>query len=361
MACNFSPNQTVAIIGNTTFTYSQFTDSIARNATCGGTTYIRPDVGGSLLPWLYAIILLLIHLPTVIIRATRWEKVQVLSLALAAFAVAVSIQGYVSTKLKPEGVLVWMPLMLPLDAGAMLQLMVLIVEEETIRGLWDALRGQGGTLSGMLTSACFHKGHLKAKLMTEEAFDMERLQRDTIQGHVYQPVLSPKDAVYASTTALRLPSPQRKSYLPPRTPSEVRGKAFIVLGAMLLFIAITILEITGAVYASKGRAQIPTRTVAWCSPIFQPFAMAVQSGCDFLPTAQDATKGIGCVGLPAKIQRDWLEGISVLVPVALVLQGIDLVVLTLVHGKGKWRAIKMQRPWFTVCLHPPIFLRLDSS
>jgi hypothetical protein len=142
MSCNFSPNQTVAVFNNITYTYSQFSESAARNASCGGSTYIRPDVSGSLLPWFYTVVVLIIHLPTVIIRATRWEKVQVLSLALATFAVAVTIQGFWSTKLKPEGVLVWMPLMMPLDAGAMLQLMVLIVEEVGLRGLWDGLRGR---------------------------------------------------------------------------------------------------------------------------------------------------------------------------------------------------------------------------
>jgi hypothetical protein len=155
MACNFSPNQTVAIYGNRTFTYSQFIDSIAVNATCGGTTYVRPDVAGALLPWFYAVVLLLVHLPTVIIRATRWEKVQVLSLALAAFAVACVIQSFVSTKLKPEGVLVWMPLMLSLDAGAMMQLMVLIVEEEGLKGLWHAILGRDQSTvdgSGMIPS-----------------------------------------------------------------------------------------------------------------------------------------------------------------------------------------------------------------
>jgi hypothetical protein len=142
MSCNFSPNLTIAVIGNTTYTYSQFADSVARNASCGGPTYIRPDVGGALLPWFYTIVILIIHLPTVIIRATRWERVQVLSLALATFSVAVTIQGFWSTKLKPEGVLVWMPLMMPLDAGAMLQLMVLIVEEIGLNGVWEGLRGR---------------------------------------------------------------------------------------------------------------------------------------------------------------------------------------------------------------------------
>jgi len=143
MSCNFSPDQKVAVLDNTTFTYSQFQDSIARNASCGGSTYIRPDIGGALLPWFYTIVVLVIHLPTVLIRATRWERVQILSLALATFAVAITTQSFISTKLMPEGVLVWMPLMLPLDAGAMLQLMVLIVEEVGFRNLWFAATGLG--------------------------------------------------------------------------------------------------------------------------------------------------------------------------------------------------------------------------
>lgn len=110
------------------------------------------------------------------------------------------------------------------------------------------------------------------------------------------------------------------------------------------------LEITGAFYAVQGRKAIPTKTGLWCSSIFQPFAVAVQSGCEFLPTSQDSTKGIGCVGLSAKIQGDWLKTISILVPVALVLQGIDFVVLSLVYGKRRWKAVKMQRPWFTLRL-----------
>jgi hypothetical protein len=159
MSCNFSPNQTVAINGNITYTYSQFTPSVARNASCGGSTYIRPNVGGSLLPWFYTVVVLIIHLPTVIIRATRWERVQVLSLALATFAVAVTIQGFWSTKLKAEGVLVWMPLMMPLDAGAMLQLMVLIVEEVGLKGLWNGLRGvdaNGDVIVGQNRESCSH-------------------------------------------------------------------------------------------------------------------------------------------------------------------------------------------------------------
>lgn len=143
MSCNFPPDQIVATVLNHVYHYSDFNASIALNATClwdGGETYIRPDSSGALLPWLYAIIILVIHLPTVLIRVTRWEKVQVLSLWLAVSSIAVTLQGYISTGLEPEAVLVWMPLLLPLDAGAMLQLIVLIVEDVGFRPLCDGLK-----------------------------------------------------------------------------------------------------------------------------------------------------------------------------------------------------------------------------
>lgn len=82
-------------------------------------TYIRPDPGGSMMPWLPTLILLFFHLPACIIRAVRWESAQYLALGLALLGVALTIQAYVSTGLKPEEVLVWMPLPLVLDAGAM--------------------------------------------------------------------------------------------------------------------------------------------------------------------------------------------------------------------------------------------------
>jgi hypothetical protein len=36
------------------------------------------------------------------------------------------------------------------------------------------------------------------------------------------------------------------------------------------------------------------------------------------------------------------------VPAALVLQGLDFVILWAVHGSRRVRGIKMKRPWFTV-------------
>lgn len=66
----------------------------------------------------------------------RFELICVQALGLALLGVALSIQAYVSTGLKPEEVLVWMPLTLVLDAGAMEQLIVLILEKHDERRPW---------------------------------------------------------------------------------------------------------------------------------------------------------------------------------------------------------------------------------
>lgn len=41
-------------------------------------TDIRPDPGGSYMPWLPTLLLLFLHLPACVIRAIRWESGQYL-------------------------------------------------------------------------------------------------------------------------------------------------------------------------------------------------------------------------------------------------------------------------------------------
>jgi hypothetical protein len=53
----------------------------------------------------------------------------VLFVALTAVDIYIFIQAYVSTVLSANTVLVWAPLTLVLDAGSLLQILVLIVEE----------------------------------------------------------------------------------------------------------------------------------------------------------------------------------------------------------------------------------------
>jgi len=129
MTCQFSPNTT--LVSN--FTFSVFIASQADNITCPS-TYLRPDPGGALIPWLYSLFLLLFHLPACVLRVVRWQSAQYLSLGLAALSIALCIQSYISTSLVAEEILVWMPLTLMLDVGAMLQMVVLLIEKNHDQG-----------------------------------------------------------------------------------------------------------------------------------------------------------------------------------------------------------------------------------
>jgi hypothetical protein len=126
------------------------------------------------------------------------------------------------------------------------------------------------------------------------------------------------------------------------------GKAYIALLATIIFLMILTLEIVASVFASKGRSVVNTKQAAWCSPIFQT-GLTIQAGCQLFPAVQNPTKGIGCVNLQAHLQSDWLRATEILVPMALLLQALDFLVLWSVHGSRRLRGIKMQRPWFTVC------------
>ena len=297
------------------FQYSQFLESLNRNVPCGGPTYLRPDVGGALLPWLYSLIALIVHLPIVLIRVARWDRVQILSLALATLTITITIQSYKSTALSPDKVLVWMPLTLPLDAGSMLQLAVLIIEDLGYSNLWKGL------------TQIFQSKSKPPQYQMYEAINKDN--NTTFQ----QAEIIPKND---------------EENLSQKEDVDITAKAVIAICAIVLFFIIVCLQIVGIVFASRGR-HTQNLTVSWCSPIFELFAVAVSDGnCNFYPVTQNSGKGLGCINLPASRQRDWLLTTMALGSLAIVFQFLDFLILMLVHSKARWRSIKMKRPWFTV-------------
>lgn len=157
MSCQYDSNYTIA----PGVTYEQFTASFADGITCNA-TYLRPDPGGALIPWLYALFLLLLHLPACIIRAVRWESAQYLALGLAVMGIALCVQAYLSTRLKSDEVLVWMPLTLVLDVGAMLQMVVLIIEKHEFRPLRTALKESSMRAWQAIAAGLYHKPRTQA-------------------------------------------------------------------------------------------------------------------------------------------------------------------------------------------------------
>jgi len=121
-------------IGNPELGYhwGDFYDSYVTAKSCAAPSYIRPDHAGSILPWPYTIAWFLVHFPVTLNRVHRWERVQALSLILAVMTIAFQLQAY-ANGLGPEAVLVWMPIFVVLDIGAMMQLVFLIIEDT---GFW---------------------------------------------------------------------------------------------------------------------------------------------------------------------------------------------------------------------------------
>ena len=103
-------------------------------------SYLRPD-GFALLPWIYTAIVLVVHIPTVIIRVLKWEWVQLWCLGGALFTVIVYVIAYASTQLTPDKILVWTPLLLLIDAGSMSQIFFLILDgSHAPETLWTRIK-----------------------------------------------------------------------------------------------------------------------------------------------------------------------------------------------------------------------------
>ena len=77
-SCPHSLNDTIL---TTNITWGQAQSNIVNN-TADLTSYLRPDTGGALLPWIYTVILIVIHIPVVIVRVVRWEVVSTLFIQL---------------------------------------------------------------------------------------------------------------------------------------------------------------------------------------------------------------------------------------------------------------------------------------
>lgn len=131
------PHLNSSIVLGSNITLGDYNDTSSA-PSCKAVTYIRPDEAGSFLPWPYTLIWFLIHFPVTLIRVHRWERVQALSIVLAVTTIWFHIQAYKSGT-RPESVLVWMPIFVVLDIGAMMQLVFLIVEESGWRPLIRAL------------------------------------------------------------------------------------------------------------------------------------------------------------------------------------------------------------------------------
>jgi hypothetical protein len=124
----------------------------------------------------------------------------------------------------------------------------------------------------------------------------------------------------------------------------------IVIISSILFVFVISLQIRGLAAAVEANMNPQLPNVYWCSPIFQPFGIAVLDGnCNFHSIYQNVHKGIGCIDIQGTQQNEWLKWTVAGTSITLVIEAIDALILLLVNSKYKqWRDVKMKRPWFTM-------------
>jgi hypothetical protein len=281
--------------------------------------YLRPDTGGALLPWAYTIIVIVVHAPTVFVRVVKWEMGQTWCLAITLFTVVTYTQAYISTRLNSEQVLTWTPILLVIDAGSMLQLIVLLTEA----------------------------GSLKTRVLGKwKAAFRHSSQSGTDE---YKPL--PSDQLQNSPRSPAVSSLQDKKVIP-----LCKDRLFwTAIAAVILFLAVSILQIYGlvaAVISAKDGAPL----VSWCSPLFQPFGIAlVDSDCHaYAVTHHTKSKGLGCLRLPGVQQKFWITLTLIVTIIGLVAEALDLIILVFTKNKpvdenqsALWWS-RSRRPWFTI-------------
>ena len=344
------------LVSSTNFTWA---DAHARKlGNAISVNYFRPDTGVALMPWMYTAIVIVVHLPMVFIRVTRWEIVQVWSIIFTAFTVVLYIQAYVSTKFDPAQILLWTPLILVIDAGSMAQVFFLVIEaKQNVVGNRIVLSETQGQESSTLHSRfrVWWWGRTGQKPQSissahssgNDGAELEELQ-DNNAGDASGGAVSatPHNAIFHNPD-----SNLRNSNLSVRRIRWYRDPAILSASAAAgLFFAVLIIQMTGLVEAAKAAtASTNPPSVSWCSPLFQPFGLAVvDSNCRVYEVAQSGTRGIGCIKIPGVWQQQWIKGTVAGTVLELICESIDVLILALVSKTRRVRGAKLKRPWATI-------------
>ena len=355
-----------AVVGTTNLTWAQALANLQDGVP--NSSYIRPNSGGALLPWIYTMIVIVFHIPTVIIRVVRWELVQIWSLVFTFFTVAVYIQAYVSSQFDPAKILVWTPIILVIDAGSMLQVFFLILEAEKLRfGGRDIIIDLPDTnatgdrealvrvqrLNPIATEA-----RLSSSLLSRLRASQNRKEETTLdsetdnslrQTQMYKPC-SKDDAIAAKRSSWKMTTFDPHYYQDRRV--------WIAVLALILLMAVFTLQILGLAKAisAVSRSSGPP-TVQWCSTLFEPFGVAAVDGdCNVYPITQSSSGGtsvggfggVGSIPIRGVWQQSWLLGTVAGLAVELLAEIVDFAILLLVSNTVRWKGVKMRRPWMSI-------------
>ena len=333
-------------VNSTSIPWAQAESRLLSNIT--STSYLRPDTGGALLPWIYTVLIIVIHLPVVIIRVVRWEIVQSWCLVSTLFTVIVYTQAYISTNFDPAKILVWTPVVLVIDAGSMLQVFFLVIEAKKIL-LGDRLvimeppENEPNTDGSQASSGLLrHFRAIREPRSAQEPSQTNSVALVTVpngnEGHGAECISCPKHCA---------PAPPEEE-LPKWKDPAVYSAAI----AALLFIATLVLQLLGLAKAVQALQASPDPPdVRWCSTLFQPFGIGVLDGdCNVYSIDQNNHKGIGCIEIPGHWQRQWLKGTVAAIVAEIIAEFVDLLILSIANKSTKCcgGAVKFKRPWFTI-------------
>lgn len=326
---NLAQDESIPVVANKTSLPLNYFNVTGSTTDCGKTTYIRPYHGGSLLPWPYTLVLLIIHLPVTIMRVRRWQKVQALSIVLAVISIFVTVQAY-TTQLKPDLVMVWMPLPITLDIGAMMQLAFLIIQENGAVILWRSLK---------------HSLRLPAnRISYPYPSSVTDRRASKTEGGFSQAPGARSSSVRIST--LHVSTPPRGD--------DLVGKAWVALLALVLMIVLLALQLTGLGFAGAGMQKTAEEMEAqWCSPAFQDGSSVIADcAVHHIVPGRDGT--IDCIKLPGTDQKKWLVATVAIISVSLVAQIADAIILVYTRQRGK-------RPWVSMVFGNMILLGIMGA
>ena len=344
--CSSDPS---SLIGNTNISWAQALNNSLAIGT--NTSYLRPDNGGALIPWIYTVVIILAHVPTAIIRVVQWELAQTWCLVFTFVTIIIYVQAYVSTDFAASKILVWTPIILIIDAGSMLQLFFLVIEakKEKVGGR-DVVTDPAPPIeahpsidesTSLLVWYQTWKAH-KAKVPTggDESNGTE-MQAQNSGGNT---------SVNRQQSKSSAPQISAAVYTSPIHPGWKKDqRVWVALLSAIFFVLVIALQVIGLVFAILANRKSELPEVNWCSTLFQPLGIVVvDRDCNVYDVRQNSNKGIGCIKLPGIYQQNWLKATIAVLIIEIILEIVDFVILYCVDINTKWRKAKMKRPWTTL-------------
>ena len=327
-------------------------------------TYLRPDDGIAVIPWLYATILLILHLPLALIRVSRWDMGQIWSLVMATFAISLVSLAYGSTQGDPAQVYAWQPTTLIVDVGAVVQVLILLieqpVEDRTAVGKDHDDRRIYRAILKLFTRFRGPPARTPQRQPTiDQARERQPLQSNghlsparatTEPEHELQPLQPNSHACADPDQTMNNPSPPSNAPVASISASpRFTGKQYTIISiAILLLLSLLTLQILGANFASRGLNNGQVLQDSYCSPAFQIGTQVFDLSCKKY-TITPNFRGTGCIKIDGD-QHTWLSGVLTALIVSIFVEIVDVIILILVKSTDRFRGVKMKRPWCSIFL-----------